>query len=235
MKQISALVWIILFFLPAVLAADSDDLVRNDLIASISRAREPVVSGKFAVFTADGNIRHAGVAFEHENFSRIHSFKRLIRRDLAGKPTSEVLFYILDIPPLMTSLRYRMVIDGLWTTDPHNPVTVFDYVQGFHLSSLPVDYYEVFQTNNVSDGLVRFTWEGESGKTIRLAGTFNNWDPFMYELTETVPGKYEIRLPLPRGKWLYAFYDGTRQLPDTINRDRVYTKDGRIASVITIP
>lgn len=214
----------------------------NNLVAGISRARGPVVSGRFIVFTASGKARHIGIAFEHEKYQTIYSFQRIARKDEMGEPRKDetgkvmesVLFYIAQIPPGFHELRYRMVIDGLWTTDPLNGQSEYDYDNGMTVSSVPVDYYEIFQTNNVNQGEVRFTYTGTSGKTIRLAGSFNNWDPFMYEMTETSPGQYELTLPLPAGTWYYAYFDGMTQVPDGSNREQAYTRDGRIASVVTV-
>ena len=214
----------------------------NNLVATITRVREPVVSGKYVVFTAPGNARHVGISFEFEKYQQIHSFKRIIRRDEFGKPQKdetgklrdEILFYVAEIPPATSELRYRMVIDGLWTTDPQNGAIAYDYDNGMDVSTLPVTYYENFQTNNVSRGQIRFACEAKPGMTVTLAGTFNNWDPFMYEMEETSPGRYELALPLPRGTWYYAYFLGTSQLADTTNHERVYTKDGRVASVVTV-
>lgn len=206
----------------------------NYLVSGITVPREPVVSGRYIVFTASGKARYTAVAFEHENYTELHSFKRLVRKDENGKDKEAVLFYIAEVPSESRELRYRMVIDGLWTTDPQNRNEAYDYRNGMMVSTLPVEYYEVFQTSNVSEDRVRFTWNGAPGKSITLAGTFNNWDPFMYDMTETSPGKYELVLPLPAGTWYYAYFDGTSQLADVTNQDRAYTKDGRVASVITI-
>lgn len=214
----------------------------TNLVAGITVSRGPVVSGNYIVFTASGKARHTAIAFEHENYTEIHSFKRLVRKDENGEPQKDengkaketVLFYIAEIPPECREIRYRMVIDGLWTTDPLNVNEQYDYRNGMVVSTIPVEYYEVFKTSNVSDNRVRFTWNGKPGKSITLAGTFNNWDPFMYDMVELSPGKYELLLPLPAGTWYYAYYEGTTQLTDVTNDDRVYTKDGHVASVITV-
>ncbi len=223
-------------------AAGIETVAYNELVMSISRAKPPVVSGRFVVFTATGTARHAGISFEHENYSTIHSLKRLTRRDESGKPrldetktrVDSVLFFIAEVPPSVDKLRYRMVIDGLWTVDPLNDSTEYDYPNGIRVSTVAVERYETFETKETNRGLVRFTYTARSGSTIRLAGSFNNWDSFMYEMEETAPGRYELYLPLPRGTWYYAFFEGMSQLPDLANEERVYTKDGRIASVVRV-
>lgn len=230
-----------LFLLPAS-GAEIEALTYNNLVSTISRPREPVISGRYIIFTASGQARHAGIAFEHENYTNLRTMRRLIRKDESGNPRRDengklletILFYVAEIPPGVGEIKYRMVIDGLWTTDPLNPSTVYDYANGMMVSTLPVEYYETFKTNNVQAGQVRFVCRAKPASDIRLAGSFNNWDPFMYEMTETSPGEYELLLPLPRGTWYYAYFEGTTQLPDSTNPDRVYTKDGRIASVVTV-
>ncbi len=237
MKRLYTALLTALILITPGFSAEIESTTFNNLMAGISRSREPVVSGRYIVFTASGTSRHAGIAFEYENYRNIHSFQRLVRKNEKNekqKTADTVLFYISEIPPGLNEIRYRMVIDGLWTTDPMNQDSVYDYGNGMNISIVPVEYYEVFQTQNVNRGQVRFTYTGESGKTIRLAGTFNNWDPFMYEMAETSPGKYELILPLPAGKWYYAYFEGSTQLTDNTNREQVYTKDGRVASVVTV-
>ena len=235
-----ALTFLILF--PS-LASGIESVKYSSLVAQISRASAPViVDGRYVIFTASGNARHTAISFEYENYTKSYSFQRLVRKDENNKPRVDangktdmgVLFYIAEIPSALHEIRYRMVIDGLWTTDPLNAQTEYDYNDGMMVSTLPVDYYEVFQTANVNQGQVRFTYEGTPGSMIELAGSFNNWDPFMYEMTETSPGKYELLLPLPAGTWYYAYYEGTTQLKDNTNSERVYTKDGRVASAVTV-
>lgn len=217
-----------------VSAAGIESVTLNTLMAGITRVREPVVSGRYVVFTASGDSRFTGIAFDFERYGKTHHFQRLIRRDADGEQLENVLFYIAEIPPETGEIRYRMVIDGLWTTDPANGETQYDYANGMSVSRLSVPRYETFQTAQKATGAVRFTWEGGHGKKITLAGSFNGWDPFMYEMEERAPGRYELDLPLPAGTWYYAYFEGTDQLPDPNNEDRAYTKDGRVASVVTV-
>ena len=244
MKRVSIILAMVLCSIVPLCGAEIEAITYNALVASISRAREPVVSGKYVIFTASGNARYVAIAFAHENYTKTHTFQRIIHRDElgnpqkdeSGKPLETVLFYIATIPPGTKELRYRMVIDGLWTTDPLNSHTEYDHDNRMDVSILPVDYYEVFNTQPVRTGVVHFSYFAKSGSIIRVAGSFNNWDPFMYELHETIPGsgKYELELSLPPGIWYYAYFEGTTQIPDNTNPDRVYTQDGRIASVITV-
>lgn len=242
MKRIYTSIILALFLGIPAFSAEIESGTYSNLVAGISQVREPVVLGKYIVFTASGKARYTGIAFEYEKYKKTYSFQRIIHKDEKGlpqkdengKPVDTVLFYITEIPAEMSEIRYRMVIDGLWTTDPLNPLVVYDYTNGMNISSIPVENYTIFQTKKTDQGPVRFAYEGKTGSTIRLAGTFNNWDSFMYEMEELTPGKYELTLPLPAGTWLYAYFEGTTQLRDSNNPERIYTKDGRVASVIIV-
>lgn len=208
--------------------------IYGELVETISRADSPVINSKYIIFTANGSARHVGIAFEHENFSTIYSFQRLYRSEDTDTKKS-ILFFIFPIPEGMRELRYRMAINGLWSTDPLNKEEIFDYAAGMSLSTLKVPYQKEYKTIAESNGSTRFVYLGETGKKIYIAGTFNNWDPFMYTLEEVIPGRYELQLPLPKGTWHYAYFTGGKQIPDTTNKRHIYTSDGRVASVIDVP
>ena len=222
--------------------AQVDQVRYASLVSEISAPREPVVRGRHVIFTAAGNARHVGIAFGHEGYGVVHDFMRLIPRDGGGAAALErpgrdetTLFYIMEIPPDMGEIRYRIVRDGLWMADPLNPASAYDFGAGARVSVVEAEPYTIYRTAALSGGMVRFIYEGESGDTIRLAGSFNNWDPFMYEMREFERGKYELFLPLPKGTWLYAFFVGAEQIRDESASMKVYTRDGREASVITVP
>lgn len=208
-----------------------DSYFYNQIADGITEVTAPQVYDNYIIFTATGN-RHAGISFEHENYCKIHSFKKINGENLKNGKT--VLFYIADIPEDISEIRYRLVIDGLWSCDPENTDTVFDAVHGMNVSYLKVPVRKTYKTKVENSNSVKFTYIGEAKKQIKLAGNFNNWDPFMYELTEVVPGRYEIAINLPKGKWFYSYFSGSTQLPDTTNKNYVYTADGRRASVISI-
>ncbi len=211
-----------------------DTYTYGELVETINRADAPLIKGKYIIFTAKGSARHAGIAFENENFQHIHSFQRLSRHVDTDEEIS-ILFYIMPIPEGMRELRYRLVIDGLWATDPLNTDEVFDYTSGMSLSVLKIPYRKDYKTAVENNGNTKFVYLGDAGKKIYLAGTFNHWDPFMYVLEEVIPGRYELYLPLPKGRWLYAYFVDGRQIPDTTNKNHVYTADGRTASTIEVP
>jgi hypothetical protein len=56
----------------------------------------------------------------------------------------------------------------------------------------------------------------------------------MYELRETSPGRYHLDLPVPPGTYLYAYYYRGERILDPFNQRKVYTKDGKTASQVTV-
>jgi len=70
------------------------------------------------------------------------------------------------------------------------------------------------QTGSTATLFVQFRLQAPGASSVRLAGTFTNWQP-EYELSQSAPGVWTITLPLPAGVHDYAFIvDGTRWTPD---------------------
>jgi hypothetical protein len=62
--------------------------------------------------------------------------------------------------------------------------------------------------------LVQFRLQASDASTVRLAGSFTNWQS-QYDLHQTSPGIWTITLPLPLGVYDYSFViDGQRWVPD---------------------
>ncbi|MCR5606030.1 MAG: glycogen-binding domain-containing protein [Treponema sp.] len=206
----------------------------DSLVSGITGYSTPYTRGNSVIFTAKPDARYIGIAFDFEDFKQIHSFSSRKLHDADGKVTSSFFFYILNLPKNLTSLNYRLIIDGLWTTDPLNQSTVYNPSTGISLSHLDIDRQIIPETESRDNGLVHFVYRGKTGQHIRLGGTFTNWDSWIYELTEVKPGVYQIDLPLPPGTYYYAFYNGITSMVDTANPHRGYTSDGKKASIITV-
>lgn len=231
-KSVFLLIFISLFLPIAFSEKSIEPEVYQKLVESIVRIEAPKIKDGHIIFTSTAR-RHVGIAFSHEDYKHIHSFRKLPQSELyEGK--EPILFYILPIPDELTEIKYRLVIDGLWSSDPVNMNTAFDSIHSMSVSRIEVPYKKEYKTEVSNKSLVKFTYLGEPKKIIRLAGSFNNWDPFMYDLIEVSPGRYELNLNLPPGTWLYAYFSGGSQLPDNTNKNYVYTADGRVASVITV-
>lgn len=206
----------------------------TNMVLSIQKAGEPRIQGDYAIFTSEHKYRFVGIAFDFEEYKTIHPFEIKHSEDVDGNITHSVMFYALKIPENLNRLCYRVIIDGLWTTDPENPCTIYDSVNGLSLSVLDLPVNEKNYTKHREDDSVRFVYSGKPGQKVRLSGSFTNWDPWIYELEETSPGFYELALHLPEGTYYYNYYLGLNSIQDVTNPEKVYTEDGRVISVITI-
>lgn len=234
-KYISIFIIPFLIFCTAVqiAAEEIDSLVYAELVNSIAVTEAPRIKDGYIIFTADGKKRHTGIAFEHETYKYTHSFKKISGLEAEVGTAEPVMFFIMKIPESMNKIRYRIVTDGLWTSDPSNPDTEYDYNNGFMVSCLDIPFVKEFKTEPTAAG-VNFVYKGEPNQMIGLAGSFNNWDPFMYLMKETSEGVYQLELPLPKGTWIYSYFIGFERKTDNTNPNRVYSTDGKTASLIEL-
>ena len=142
---------------------------------------------------------------------------------------SGIMFHAAPIPGNLKNMDYRMIIDGLWTTDPLNPLTVTSPA-GILESRFPLPEKPKTAAAAPDPGTYIFSYRTLPGMTITVSGSFNNWDPFMYELRETSPGFYTLSLPLLPGRFQYAFFHRGELIPDPANPRSTYSREGRIVS-----
>ena len=221
--------------------------VVNQLL-SIHSPSAPVIVENYVIFTADSALRRVGVAFAHENFANVYWFRPLIipqdRLNNQFDPlissgtymNSGIQFHVYQIPVNLRELEYRLVVNGLWTIDPFNPQSRRDPVSGLSMSVLSLPYRGVTPNplNGLPEGL-NFSFRGPPGEIVTVAGSFNGWDPFMYQLREYPEGVYSITIPLPPGTYQYVFYHRGQRYVDPYNPRRIYTREGSAASEIVVP
>jgi hypothetical protein len=219
-----------------------------DKLLTIHTPSAPVIVENYVIFTADSSLRRVGVAFAHEHFSNVYWFRQLLipQDRLGGQPdtvfppnanmNSGLQFHVYQIPANLRELEYRLVVNGLWTIDPLNPQTRSDPVSGLTMSVLSPPYRSVTPNplNGLPEGL-SFSFRGPPGEIVTVAGSFNGWDPFMYELKEYPEGVYSITIPLPPGTYQYVFYHRGQRYVDPYNPRRIYSRDGNAASEIVVP
>ncbi|MBQ8012931.1 MAG: isoamylase [Treponema sp.] len=212
----------------------ADTYEYNLVLTDIMGIRAPYISNNYAVFTAPVTSNSIGIAFDFEEFRTIHYFQLRKNYGYEGDVTSSYYFYIAEIPKKRSRLCYRLIIDGLWTIDPQNPNQIYNEVENYSLSYIDLPPEEIEITEKLANGLTHFVCHSESGKKIRLGGTFTNWDSWIYEMKETEPGKYVLDIPLHPGTYYYSYYNGITAFLDETNPSRGYSTDGRIVSCITI-
>jgi hypothetical protein len=217
-------------------------------LLTLSQPSAPEVIDGQVLFTLPSAYRRAGVAFAHENWTTIHRFRKLELpienvdpfTDNTNTPRqfyhdSGIMFTVYAPPPGVNILEYRLIADGLWIADPLNTESRLDTASGTRNSLVRLDPVPATQpANEAGDGRVRFRYQTEPGDTVYLAGSFNNWDPFMYEMSEETPGNYTLALGLPAGTYHYVFFQRGTFRHDLANPERVYLLDGRTASTIIV-
>jgi hypothetical protein len=241
-----------IMFLMAIIgsigALDTESYAFIDHLLTLNTPGSPEIYEDGILFTAPSSYRRVGIAFSHEGFSRVYWFQKLLvaedpgetpvqgrRQDSASYRDSGILFYVFIIPTELTEVEYRLVIDGLWTFDPLNPQHRTDPLSGQIRSFIPLPKINrPFSTTNNPPGSLNFNYTAPPGESVTVAGNFNGWDPFMYELQEKSPGVYSLILPLPPGVYQYAFFHRGQRIPDPHNTNRIYTREGHIASEAVI-
>ena len=128
----------------------------------------------------------------YENARQVYvagSFNNWTPNELPMQKTGGVWNLSLTLPA--GNYEYRFVVDGHWITDPSNQ----------HLAWLRNESNSFFAVSPNHT----FVLKGHNNaKTIRLSGTFNNWDPKGYTM-EHKGDDWTISLRLKPGKYLYKF------------------------------
>ena len=204
-------------------------------VGNLERASAPQPMGDALVFSYDfGPDRHDGrvhsveVAFAHEEFRTLRAFER---------NENDVYVLIYTPPEGLAEIRYRMIVDGIWTTDPSNRDVVSDR-WGVRLSrtTVPSVQRTLVETPIVrDDGTVEFVVEAREGSRVAVVGSFNGWDPFMTPLREASPGTFSRRLRLGPGEHLYYYIVDGLRLPDPGNNERKWHRTGLVVSVVSLP
>jgi hypothetical protein len=231
------------------LAAEWETYELVTRLLSLPGPGAPVVQDNAVIFTASSGLRKVGIAFAHEKFANVHWFQNLVVSQDWLSPVfkpgqtipdpykdSGILFYVFEVPEDLLEVEYRLVINGLWTTDPLNSLSKKDPVTGLIFSTVPVPPRAI--KPNPLKGLpggLTFTFNAPAGETVTIAGDFNSWDPFMYELKEYPAGVYSITIPLPPGTHQYVFFHRGKRYTDPNNPKRIYAKNGSAASLIDVP
>ncbi|HET7838487.1 MAG TPA: hypothetical protein VFL04_01920 [Rectinemataceae bacterium] len=201
-------------------------------LAGMARASAPAVVDGYLVLSARGPYRFVGAAFAHEGFAAVHAFKK----------NAKGVFVLAYKVPLKRSeaLSYRLVIDGVWTWDPANPRREMDPELGLAVSLADVPYLSdlhlgLYELLDRRDGrTANFIFRAAPGESVTVSGDFDNWDPFIHEMSETSPGVYELSLPLTPGTHLYGFVYRGSLVPDPLNVEKASNREGKIVSVISV-
>lgn len=134
--------------------------------------------------------------FELENYSDAKkvflagSFNDWKKRSL--KMSKTVSGWVLPMYLKEGTHSYKFVVDGEWLTDPDNPVIRPDGAGNFN-SFMAIGDTTMFRLNGFTEA-----------NQVRLAGTFNAWNPAELVLTKTAGG-WELPYVLSPGNYEYKY------------------------------
>ena len=179
-------------------------------------------------YKADKPVRLVGARFAHEDYRIFHVYFR---------NQNDVFLLLLDVPEQVAELRYRLVVDGLWTNDPYNPrfekdafgrvFSLFDL--GERPARAPVSP-EIHR-----EGSVTFFFQTLADRAVSVAGDFNNWDPFWNRMREIEPGTYRLTVRMPPGQHFYYYIVNGRRVLDPINQETARDYEGFRVSTFFLP
>ncbi len=249
MKRFISIIYILFF---CVSALSSQELAAHLYIRGLESASAPVyhpgsdsVIFSYQVKEMRFQPRHVGISFEHERFASVHEMQYVDRRDEENRLVSRVYFHFLPLTPEIQNLErlaYRFVVDGAWLEDPLNPAFV-EKLSGRRMSvaqlppereTLPVSPEIRRETDQGRSKLVKFRFFADPGQRVNVAGSFNNWDPFMYVMREATPGEYELTLRLLPGDYHYNYYYRGRRIIDPLNVRSSYDIEGYEYSTFSV-
>jgi hypothetical protein len=210
-------------------AFDVTSLPLHLYLSGIDKAKAPVIVEQHLVLSVSGPYRYVGAVFSNEDWQGIHPFE-----------INAHGIFVLALPlPYGEDavVRYRLVIDGMWSADPSNPDRERDKATGSIMSLIryPARARTVLGVwEPAGEDGASFFFKGEPGRIVTVAGSFNGWDPFIHELEETSPGNYQLHLKLDPGEDQYGFIYRGSKVADPLNQRLVYGRDGQPVSVLKI-
>lgn len=222
--------FIICFLFLKMYALEADSFEQNLYLQRLTSAQPPVVINNVIIFSyeAPRGTRLVAARFSHENYSVLHPFKR---------NEHGIFVLALPLPPTPLLIKYRLMVDGVWTYDPVNPWQEIDS-RGivFSLFDCPGQESQTWPSPVLlKDGWVEFTYAYQPGSRVTLSGDFNAYDPFSLPLAEIKPGIYQIRIKLFPGQHYYYFVVDGIPLPDPVNPTIAETGRGQRLSVVSVP
>ena len=226
MRLVLILAVLIIFTLPADSQAQEQTSLELQIrMTTMRRSGPPQLFYRTVLFTYQRRdfARYVGAAFDIEDYQKIHVFKQ----------NEHGVFLLPYTPPRdVESIRYRLVVDGLWMPDPKNPDVVVDE-RGNKLSSLKLELPPVRALKSPTlgkNGEIEFAIRHKAGSRIYLTGDFTNWEPFTIKLIERADGIYSAGVSLSPGRYEYCFIvDGLRIL-DPLNSSYGADSHGYLAS-----
>ncbi len=133
--------------------------------------------------------------------------------------------------------RYKLVVDNIWISDPHNTNTSVDE-SGQEVSSFTIASDFIPEIKNplwLSNDYYRFSYKNLKARNVSLVGDFNNWNPYHLPLTNLGGGEFSAVIRLRPGLHTYSFVVDGEWRADPDNLRQYSDEAGNIVSVFVVP
>jgi len=188
-------------------------------LISLEKSGPPEIVDNYIVLSLESNDKplFIGAAFEHENYTKIHQYKKI---------KGENIYYLVINKPDINEIKYRVIVDGIWQADPHSE-KIQQMSNGVKLSVFPLPSVPDNEARypQTKEKYTFFYHKGKPGSSVYIAGSFNNWDPFMYRMKEKDSGEYYFKVRLKPGEHFYYFLENGVKMSDKRNPVLVWDKE----------
>lgn len=210
------------------LFAASFDQELHHRIINTTESTEPYISDDVIMlsYSAPPGTQVVALALESEDYRIFHKYE---------KNRHGVFVLAMPLPENYQEIRYRLIVDGLWTVDPKTSI-VRDKL-GVRVSHVSLPVSTAIPTPGIKelpDGSTRFVYYGNTGSRVNLVGDFNRWDPFLTPMEESpvYPGIFVIALNLPSESSHYRYVVDGNEITDPDNPASSRNLWGETASII---
>ena len=173
--------------------------------------------------------RKAGVVKIAGSFSR---WKKLpMKRNSSG-----VWYYFLAEPKNET-VKYKFIIDGIWSLDPKNPMKDDDMAGSFYSIAKPIQSSigTHLTYKKIGRNKIEFRLYNKTARFISIVGDFNHWNPENDILKKDNNGIWKLTKYIPSGSYRYKFIVDGKWITDLYNTNQNSSDDtGEVCSTITI-
>jgi len=179
----------------------------------------PLITEDYIMFLVTNNAKKVEIVGDFTSWKRE---KMLYEEKL------KIWYYVWTKSLSKGDYRYKLVIDDVFVYDPLNQLTKPDGKGGFY-SILKLDNdFEVLVNNpkKVSNNYYEFVYKDLKASKVILVGSFNNWNPYQYEMGRNKGGIWKITIYLPKGIYYYYFIVDDEITSDPLNYNTAHDKFG---------
>lgn len=182
----------------------------------------------FTLADADGTI--AFLRTNIDNWKKDYYFKSSLYN---------VLYAFVPYTANNKSIKYKININGHWTSDPNNPEYALDDL-GINLSTIVTPdekmYYEKMPIiektkNNIKK--TTFKYYNPNAKEINFVCSIDNWSHYSHPMKSDNNGFWEITKYFTQGTYLYYFLVDGEKIIDVDNPNKLWDeKRGQVSYFI---